>query len=210
MTVKLLHLTTCPYCAAGAGEIGLALDRITSLHQCYEDDVLRADLAPDLNPFVLSSDQRGSGPCKHLVFLSGTFFYLEFGKEDARGGRTWDLTCDWWHPTVDELDDELESFVVHLTNEVVLLPGGDVPLGIEWFSKEWPDQERMGWPSRRYRVDGNVVFCRDAATFFEDLAMNNDAYTAWWNGEDPLGPRLFVAGYTAGQLCDMSPMNNPC
>jgi len=35
MAVKLLHLTTCPYCREGGGEIRLDLERLASLHRSY-------------------------------------------------------------------------------------------------------------------------------------------------------------------------------
>jgi len=210
MAVKLLHLTTCPYCREGGGEIRLDLERLASLHQSYEDKFLRADQAPDLNPFVLSSDQRGPGPCNHVIFLSGHFYYLESDETNTPGGKIWEVTCDWWHPTLGQLDDDLVSFVVELTNEIVLLSGGDVPLGIEWLSREWPDQRRMGSPSRRYCVDSHIVFCRDAAAFFKELGKKRHRYNRWWNGEDTSGTGLLVEGFTAEQLCGGSPLGDPC
>lgn len=206
MAINLLHLTTCPYCENGAGEIRLDLDRIGRLHEFHAKRFLRADQAPDLNPYIFSSDQPGSASCNHLVSLSCDFYYQDRDKRHLRGGRLWDLTCRWQHPTVDQLDMKLKLFVINLTNHVTLLPGGDVPLGAEWFSRDWPDQAYGGWPSRRYGVEAHVVFCRDTAAFFQDLAVKTDAYTAWWKGEDPLDTGLFVAGYTAEQLVNLAPM----
>lgn len=206
MDAKPLHLTTCPYCNGGGGEICVDLERVAQGRDYEEDDVLRADLLPEQSPFVMSSDQLSPGPCKHLLFLSGHFYYQGLDKRRARSGRTWAFTCDWWHPTVDRLDDDLESFVVQLTNEVILLPGGDVPFGIEWFSKKWPDQRYGGWPSCRYGVDARAVFCRDVTAFLTELWLKNDRYTAWWNGDDPLGAGLFVEGFTAEQLGGPAPV----
>lgn len=206
MPSKLLHLTTCPYCENGAGEIRLDLDRIATLHEFHAKRCPRADQAPDLNPYAFSSDQPGSVFCNHLVSLSCDFYYQDRDERRPRGGRKWELACKWRHPTVDQLDMKLKRFVINLTNHVTLLPGGDVPLGAEWFSRDWPDQAYGGWPSRRYGVEAHVVFCRDAAAFFEDLAVNTDAYTAWWKGDDPLGAGLFVAGYTAEQMGNLAPM----
>ena len=200
MAAKLLHMTACPYCRGRVGEICVDLKRLTSLHRSYEEDHLRADLSPELNPFVFAPSPGTGEPCNHVILLSGCFFYPDPDRNNTLVRPEWDLTCDWWHAAVDRLDPGLESFVVELTNGEAPLPGGDVPFGTAWFRTRWPDQKRNGSQSHYYRVDARIFACRDAAALFKDLREKWDRYALWWNGQDPLGAGLFVAGYTAQQL----------
>ena len=166
MPQRIVQIADCPYCETG--------EIFCDSHEAFPErlDELPGDeflAGKDQQILIFNTDVSRSGPCGHLMHISG-----DIGSSDSRReGETVDKVFGWTAPILDEVDPDgfgRDYFWEELvfTDKAKGVTRPETPFLSHFLDRSWGTWNRENSPVK-IDITGSVVFVKRIRKFFEEL-----------------------------------------